>query len=187
MPHRLASDIEEERRVFHVAITRGSESVLVVADGPKSPFITEMQWRSKLEPAGLPAEDRARPQRPAPAEPAALAAIAGQEAPSRSSKSKSPPIDEDAEPEAAAVFQRLRQWRWEQSQAEEVRPFRVFSDAVLRELARRLPTTDAALLAVSGVGPAKLAAYGDALKDLLADIVRSNRGGSEQGAPEVNH
>ena len=66
------------------------------------------------------------------------------------------------------MFQRLRQWRLEQSQAEEVRPFRVFSDAVLRELARRRPSTDEALLAVPGIGPAKLAAYGEALKELLA-------------------
>ena len=180
MPHRLASDVEEERRVFHVAITRCSESVLIIADGPKSPFIAEMAWRSELEPAGLAAEDRARPQRRAPAEAAAPA-------PSRSSRSKSPLIDEATEPEAAAAFQRLRQWRLDRSKADGVPAFVVFSDATLSELARHRPDTDDALLAVSGIGPAKLAAYGDALKDLLADIVRSNRGGSEQGAPEANH
>ncbi len=160
MPHRLASDIEEERRVFHVAITRGSESVLVVADGPKSPFITEMSWRSKLEPAGLSAEGRARPQRRTPA--------GDREAPSRSSKSKSPPIDIAAEPEAAEMFERLRHWRLEQSKADDVPAFVVFSDAALRELARRRPATDEALLAVPGIGPAKLAAYGETLKSLLA-------------------
>ena len=157
MPHRLASDIEEERRVFHVALTRGSESVAVIADGPKSPFITEMSWRSQLEPAGLPAESPARPHRAAPAKPASPA-----------SKSQSPPIDEEAEPEAAAMFERLRQWRLERSKADEVPAFVVFSDATLRELARGRPTTDAALLAVPGIGPAKLAAYGEALKPLLA-------------------
>ena len=168
MPHRLASDVEEERRVFHVALTRGSESVLVIADGPKSPFISEMSWSSKLQPTGIPADGPARPQRPAPAKPASPGSAAVRAAPRPSSKAKSPPIDEAAEPEAAAMFQRLREWRWEQSQAEEVRPFRVFSDAVLRELARCRPTTDEALLAVPGVGPAKLAAYGEALKPLLA-------------------
>ena len=166
MPHRLASDLEEERRVFHVALTRGSESVAIIADGPRSPFIAEMSWRSKLEPAGLPPESPARPNRPAPAKPASAA---GQDGSSRSSKSKSPPIDEVAEPEAAAMFQRLRQWRLECSEADEVPAFVVFSDATLRELARRRPTTDEALLAVPGIGPAKLAAYGEALKDLLAD------------------
>ena len=158
MPHRLASDIEEERRVFHVALTRCSESVAIIADGPKSPFITEMSWRSKLEPAGLPAESPAHPDRAAPSKPASPA-----------SKSQSPPIDEEAEPEAAAMFERLRQWRLERSKADEVPAFVVFTDATLRELARRRPTTDEALLAVPGIGPAKLAAYGEALKPVLAD------------------
>ena len=171
MPHRLAGDLEEERRVFHVAVTRCSESVLIIADGPKSPFITEMSWRSKLQPAGIPAEEPARPSRPAvisAGKPPPPASATGRDARPSSSTSKSPPIDEAAEPEAAAMFQRLREWRWEQSQEEEVRPFRVFSDAVLRGLARRRPTTDEDLLAVPGIGPAKLAAYGDALKSLLA-------------------
>ena len=159
MPHRLAGDVEEERRVFHVALTRCSESVLVIADGPRSPFVDEMSWRSKLEPK-VPGVPAAKPHRPEPAKPAKPVSSA--------SRAQSPPIDETAEPEAAAMFQVLRQWRWEQSQAEEVRPFRVFSDAVLRELARRRPTTDEGLLAVPGIGPAKLAAYGEALKGLLA-------------------
>ena len=180
MPHRLAGDLEEERRVFHVAITRGSESVLIVADGPKSPFITEMSWRSKLEPAGLPKADRARPPRHAPAEAAAPGPAAGRKAQSR--LSESPPIDEAAEPEAAVMFQRLRQWRWEQSQEEEVRPFRVFSDAVLRELARRRPTNDEALVAVPGIGPAKLAAYGGTLKSILAGIVQDQGDGREESS-----
>ena len=67
------------------------------------------------------------------------------------------------------MFERLRQWRLERSKADEVPAFVVFSDATLRELARRRPTTDEALLAVPGIGPAKLAAYGEALKPLLAD------------------
>ena len=169
MPHRLAGDVEEERRVFHVAITRGSESVLVIADGPKSPFITEMSWRSKLQPTGIPAEGPAHPTGPAAGKAAAPAPVSGRAAPGRSSKAQSPPIDEVAEPEAAATFQRLRQWRLERSKADEVPAFVVFPDATLRELARRHPTSDEALLAVPGIGPAKLAAYGEALKRLLAD------------------
>ena len=158
MPHRLAGDLEEERRVFHVAVTRCSESVLVIADGPKSPFIVEMSWRSKLEPAGIPAEGHAVPRRREPAKPAAPA-----------SKSQSPPIDESAEPETAAAFQRLKQWRLERSKADGVPAYVVSTDATLRQLARHRPVTDEGLLAISGIGPAKLAAYGEALKDLLAD------------------
>ncbi len=161
MPHRLAGDLEEERRVFHVAITRGWESVAIIADGPKSPFITEMSWRSKLEPTGIPAGRPAVPRSRESPKPAAPA-----------SKAQSPPIDAATEPEAAAMFERLRRWRLTRSKADEVPAYVVCSDATLRELARHRPTTDEALLAVSGIGPAKLAAYGEALKPLLADLER---------------
>lgn len=47
MPHALADDIEEERRIFHVAITRGDTAVHVVADATaRRPFLDEL-----LEPA----------------------------------------------------------------------------------------------------------------------------------------
>ena len=52
MPHRLASDVEEERRVFHVALTRCSKSVLVVSDGPPSPFIAQTSRPATATPAG---------------------------------------------------------------------------------------------------------------------------------------
>lgn len=43
MPHELADDTEEERRVFHVAITRGRESVTILADQARpSRFLTEI-------------------------------------------------------------------------------------------------------------------------------------------------
>ncbi len=41
-PHRLAEDLEEERRVFHVAITRGSVEVVVVVGADPSPFVEDM-------------------------------------------------------------------------------------------------------------------------------------------------
>ncbi|MCP3937091.1 MAG: ATP-dependent DNA helicase UvrD2 [Actinomycetia bacterium] len=43
-PHRLCSDIEEERRVFHVAITRSSRSCTIVADATApSRFLSELE------------------------------------------------------------------------------------------------------------------------------------------------
>jgi len=42
-PHRLADDQEEERRVFHVALTRCRDAVHVVADAARpSPFVDEL-------------------------------------------------------------------------------------------------------------------------------------------------
>lgn len=50
-PHRLADDIEEERRVFHVALTRGREHVVVVAGLPMSPFVAELHSEPPERPA----------------------------------------------------------------------------------------------------------------------------------------
>ena len=43
VPHRLAEDVEEERRVLHVGITRGRHRVAVLADrARRSPFLDEL-------------------------------------------------------------------------------------------------------------------------------------------------
>jgi len=43
LPHRLAEDVEEERRILHVAITRAREQVVVLTDAARpSPFIAEL-------------------------------------------------------------------------------------------------------------------------------------------------
>lgn len=63
-PHRLADDIEEERRLFHVAITRASGHATIVAERP-SPFVQEL---TTDPPDVLPeSEPRRRQESPAPA------------------------------------------------------------------------------------------------------------------------
>ena len=43
MPHRLSDDVEEERRILHVGITRGRHRVLVLGDrSRRSPFLGEL-------------------------------------------------------------------------------------------------------------------------------------------------
>ncbi|GMU55781.1 MAG: hypothetical protein AMXMBFR33_49270 [Candidatus Xenobia bacterium] len=43
LPHRLADDLEEERRIFHVALTRGRQRVAVLADAREpSGFLSEL-------------------------------------------------------------------------------------------------------------------------------------------------
>ena len=51
-PHRLSADVEEERRIFHVAITRAKEQAVVLADkaGP-SPFVDELTRQAPARPA----------------------------------------------------------------------------------------------------------------------------------------
>ncbi|HYR96924.1 MAG TPA: HRDC domain-containing protein, partial [Candidatus Binatus sp.] len=54
--------------------------------------------------------------------------------------------------------------------AESVPAYIVFSDAVLARMAAERPTDPAGLLAVAGIGPAKLARYGDAFLRVLRDV-----------------
>jgi DNA helicase-2/ATP-dependent DNA helicase PcrA len=52
MPHALADDLEEERRIFHVAITRGDTAVHVVADATAPrPFLDELDAPAPPRPA----------------------------------------------------------------------------------------------------------------------------------------
>ena len=150
MPHQLAVDVEEERRVLHVAVTRARSQVVVLADESRpSRFLDELEGRP---PQRRPEREGSTPnartsKRPAAAKPAA-------------------PTDEA--PYDEALFESLRQWRLEEARRQDVRAFHVFSNRVLRNITRAAPTTTAGLAGVSGVGPSKLAAYGDAVLDVIS-------------------
>jgi DNA helicase-2/ATP-dependent DNA helicase PcrA len=76
-PHRLSLDVEEERRVFHVAVTRGQRTVTVVADDAEpSMFLGEL---TALAPPIPPTDrrDAAGPSRPATAASTRPTAAAG--------------------------------------------------------------------------------------------------------------
>jgi ATP-dependent DNA helicase RecQ len=60
----------------------------------------------------------------------------------------------------AALYERLRELRRRLADEAHVPAYVVFSDATLREMASARPQTDEHLLAVNGVGAAKLARYG---------------------------
>ncbi|MES2094807.1 MAG: DNA helicase RecQ [Actinomycetota bacterium] len=70
---------------------------------------------------------------------------------------------------AAPVFERLREWRAAESKEQGVPAYVIFHDATLREIATGTPTTLAELGTVSGVGENKLAKYGEAILEVLAD------------------
>jgi ATP-dependent DNA helicase RecQ len=65
------------------------------------------------------------------------------------------------------LFDRLRALRRKIADGEGVPAYIVFSDAVLREMARRVPRNAGELLSVSGVGPAKVARYGATFLEVL--------------------
>ena len=66
MPHTLADDIEEERRIFHVAITRGDTAVHVVADAKSpAPFLEQLHTPAPADyaPSAAQARHEGRPER----------------------------------------------------------------------------------------------------------------------------
>ncbi len=65
------------------------------------------------------------------------------------------------------LFERLRVWRKERADQESVPAFVVFTDATLQLIAEQRPTSSAALLRISGVGPAKLERYGEGVLEVV--------------------
>jgi DNA helicase-2/ATP-dependent DNA helicase PcrA len=145
MPHRLATDVEEERRVFHVAITRCSETCTVVAPaGSPSPFLAELRGETPVVRA--PREQRTSGPT---GRGAALA-------------------DSVGAPPDTALLQQLKVWRAGRARADGMPAFVVFHDTTLEEIARRRPVTLAELARVKGLGPTKLDRYGDDVLSVVA-------------------
>ena len=67
------------------------------------------------------------------------------------------------------MFDKLRQLRMELARKKRVPAYVVFTDKTLIAMANELPRSKAALLALPGVGEAKLAKFGDAFLALLKD------------------
>jgi ATP-dependent DNA helicase RecQ len=88
---------------------------------------------------------------------------------------------DDGGAEDPALFERLRTLRRTLADREDVPAYVVFSDAVLHDLARRKPTSLQQMLAISGVGQAKLARYGEVF---LAAISTADFPGVAEAAGE---
>jgi DNA helicase-2/ATP-dependent DNA helicase PcrA len=142
MPHALADDLEEERRIFHVAITRADTAVYIVADAAVPvPFLDELAGTAPIE----------RAQRRA-------------QLPSQRPARTDTPIDV-----LAARVTRLKAWRKQRAQADGVPAFVVLSDTHLAGIAGDAPRTLDELAACAGIGPTKLERYGDEILAVLSD------------------
>ena len=150
LPHRLAEDVEEERRIFHVAVTRGRRRVVVLADAARpSPFLEELR--------GVAARPAERP----PAPPARTASPARRTA---TPTAEAAPLSA----EGAQLEDALKTWRRGRARADGVAAFIVASNAVLRAVAEARPGSLEELAQVPGIGPTKLELYGDELLSVVA-------------------
>lgn len=152
LPIRQASapaEVEEERRLLYVGLTRARVHLWLAwtarrvgptgREGPRKPS----RFLDDLVPPG--GRVRAR----------AVAAAVG-----RSDGSRPRPAD-------SPLAQRLRAWRRERATEAGVPAYVVFNDRTLTALAERCPRSRGELLAVEGIGPAKLDQFGEDLLRLL--------------------
>jgi DNA helicase-2/ATP-dependent DNA helicase PcrA len=171
VPHRLADDEEEERRVLHVGITRGREEVAVFSDATRpSPFVDELIGAAPHAPPGP------RPSTAgggATGAPARRAVGVGQAGGGRSGPSSKGAAVEVGPPGDPALEDALRAWRRQRSTQDAVPAYVVFADRTLRAIASARPATLAALRTVDGIGPTKLELYGEDILALVADAPRS--------------
>jgi DNA helicase-2/ATP-dependent DNA helicase PcrA len=199
MPHQLSEDVEEERRVFHVAMTRGRRSVSILADRDRpSRFLTEIDGTAP-RPVASPPERVDRQAVKAPADgihvvvgdviataggyrvrvdeilttgvlvtvtetSATMAVPWGERIDKGGTKGRLVPGIGTGDPQ---LVERLKAWRLDQARSQGVPAFVVFNDRTLDALASLRPSSSEGLLAVPGIGPAKLEAYGDELIELL--------------------
>jgi len=135
------AQLDEERRLLYVGITRAREQLALSWALARSPGQRRSRRPSRfldgLRPAGGP-----RPERP--------------------KKKRVAPEAEDAE-----LFGRLRVWRKAQAETQSVPPYVVFSDATLVAIADARPASRAELARISGVGPTKLERYATPLLEVI--------------------
>lgn len=116
------------------------------------------------------AANRARMGARSRAAPAYGGGTGGSRPPSSASHAaRSAEISASFDPTADPLFERLRALRKRLADERGVPAYVIFNDRTLHELCEHRPATPAELLKVSGVGPHKLARYGDALLAAIAE------------------
>ncbi len=145
-PHRLAEDEEEERRLFHVAITRASRDVLVVPSDRPSPFIVDCS----TEPRAVVTSGRPT----SPTGPRAAPVTAA----------KKP--GDDLSPSQARLFEDLRAVRRHLAAGKPA--YTVLPDTALHAIVVLAPTSLDELASIKGIGPSKLQQYGAAFLAAVA-------------------
>ncbi|MET7469708.1 ATP-dependent DNA helicase UvrD2 [Micromonospora sp. NPDC005686] len=176
---KTMEQVEEERRLLYVGITRAREWLWLSYATSRSPG-----GRSRRPSRFLPQLDRS-----GGGERARGGERAGGAGPARRAERRRPqvvscricgatllagadrklgrcptcPSDIDDE-----LYERLREWRQRVAGAQKVPAYVVFTDATLTALAERKPGRTEELVAIAGIGPRKVGLYGDTVLALVA-------------------
>ncbi len=159
------AEIEEERRLLYVGMTRAREHLVLSWASARTPGGRGNRRPSRFLDALLPDSAKgvgARPKSRRVANCRECGRPLSSAAEKKRGRCADCPASYDEE-----LFERLRVWRKERADEEKVPAFVVFTDATLQLIAEQRPTSSAALLRISGVGPAKLERYGEGLLEVV--------------------
>ena len=65
------------------------------------------------------------------------------------------------------LLKKIRQWRYEKAKDQKIRPYVIFNNVTLVDLATRQPMTREELLSISGIGEKKVELYGDEIVSII--------------------
>ncbi|MEE1649297.1 ATP-dependent DNA helicase UvrD2 [Brachybacterium sp. J144] len=189
-----AAEIEEERRLFYVALTRARDLLTVSWAAARSAGARGSRKPSRFLDGIL---DHPENRRPGGGGPTARRTgrrsatvhtecrVCGQAlvAPAEQRLGRHPGCPS---PASGDLLQDLRRWRRDRAAALGSPPYAVLTDAALEAVAERMPATAEELLAVPGLGPAAAQRVGEELLELLGAHRRKVAGtASRKASPQV--
>lgn len=159
--------VEEERRLFYVGVTRARAHLALSWSLSRSPGGRKTRKPSRfldgLRPAS-PSTANRRDRRKGGVVRCRVCSNVLSDAPERKlGRCLDCPSTYDE-----ALLERLRDWRREAAQEQKVPAYVIFTDATLQAIAEQEPSSVSQLSAVSGVGAVKLDRYGEAVLALVA-------------------
>ncbi|MEU2610432.1 ATP-dependent DNA helicase UvrD2 [Micromonospora sp. NPDC007271] len=169
---KTPEQVEEERRLLYVGITRARERLWLSYAAARSPggrarrpsrFLPQLDRSGGTERAGAGAARRTERRRTQVVSCRICGATLLAGADRKLGRCPTCPSDVDEE-----LHARLREWRQRVAEAQRVPAYVVFTDATLTALAERKPGRSEELIAIAGIGPRKLGLYGDTVLALVA-------------------
>ncbi|MFI6762928.1 ATP-dependent DNA helicase UvrD2 [Micromonospora sp. NPDC050417] len=169
---KTAEQVEEERRLLYVGVTRAREWLWLSYGSARSPggrprrpcrFLPQFDRSGGVRDTPTTAEGRkpdSRRHRVVSCRICGATLLAGVDR--KLGRCADCPSDLDDE-----LYRRLYDWRARVASAQKVPAYVVFTDATLTALAERRPVAPDGLLAIAGIGPRKLGLYGEAVLALV--------------------
>ena len=160
--------VEEERRLFYVGITRAREHLALSWALAKTTGSRASRERTRFLDGIVPAAEDASGGGSRSRRPKRCRVCSG---PLGTPAEKVIGRHEDCEGGGdEEVFAALRSWRSQIARQEKVPAYVIFSDATLQAISEDLPSDEAEMLSISGVGPSKLERYGAQVLEVIRSV-----------------